>query len=313
VTNLLDSLDHVIIGVRDLDAASSAYTRLLGLEPSWRGTHPEAGTANTLYRLDNIYLELIAPTGAGPQGDLLAAWLDARDEGLVGIAFGTADAESCRLGLAERGMEPEAVEEARGVDLATGAVREWRRVQLPMAATRGVFLFAIEHRSPPDRLPLAPSTGDPAGSVAALDHVVIRSPDANAAAALYGEALGLRLALDRRFEEWGVRLQFFRVGGVTVEVASALERGGDGPNDTNPPGDADQLWGLSYRVPDAEAARLRLAEQGLDVSEVRPGRRPHTRVLTVRSGTCGVPTLMLELAERRHDRQKDPRDSQEDG
>ena len=307
---MLDSLDHVIIGVRDLDGASSAYTRLLGLEPSWRGTHPDGGTANTLYRLDNIYLELIAATGAGPQGDLLAAWLDARDEGLVGIAFGTADAESCRRGLLERGMEPGAVEEARGVDLATGAVREWKRVALPMAATRGVFLFAIEHGSPPDRLPRATSTGDSAGSVAALDHVVIRSPDADAAAALYGDALGLRLALDRRFEDWGVRLQFFRVGGVTVEVASALEPGGEVPDEA---GDADQLWGLSYRVPDADAARLRLAEQGLDVSEVRPGRRPHTRVLTVRSGTCGVPTLMLELAERPHDGQEARRDRQEDG
>ncbi|MEE8311952.1 MAG: hypothetical protein V3R77_06825, partial [Candidatus Binatia bacterium] len=100
--------------------------------------------------------------------------------------------------------------------------------------------------------------------------------------------------------DWGVRLQFFRVGGVTVEVASALESRGDGPSDQ------DVLWGLSYRVPDAEAARTRLAAQGLDVSEVRPGRRPDTRVLTVRSGTCGVPTLMLELTDHRDQRREAP-------
>jgi hypothetical protein len=47
-------------------------------------------------------------------------------------------------------------------------------------------------------------------------------------------------------------------------------------------------------VPDAEAARTRLAAAGLDVSEVRPGRKPGTRVLTLRDGTCGVPTLLLE-------------------
>ena len=36
------------------------------------------------------------------------------------------------------------------------------------------------------------------------------------------------------------------------------------------------------------------AAAGLDVSEVRAGRKPGTRVLTLRDGTCGVPTLLLE-------------------
>ena len=33
---------------------------------------------------------------------------------------------------------------------------------------------------------------------------------------------------------------------------------------------------------------------GVDVSEVRTGRKPGTRVMTVRSGTCGVPTLLVQ-------------------
>jgi hypothetical protein len=33
---------------------------------------------------------------------------------------------------------------------------------------------------------------------------------------------------------------------------------------------------------------------GLDVSDVRTGRKPGTRVLTVRSSTCGIPTLLVE-------------------
>ena len=38
----------------------------------------------------------------------------------------------------------------------------------------------------------------------------------------------------------------------------------------------------------------RLAEAGVDVSEVRNGRKPGTRVMTVRSGTSGVPTLLVQ-------------------
>ncbi len=78
---------------------------------------------------------------------------------------------------------------------------------------------------------------------------------------------------------------------LTVEIAAQLgEESADG-------GD-DRLWGLSYRVPDAEAARARLAAADFDVSEVREGRKPGTRVFSVRDGTLGIPTLMLE-SERR--------------
>ena len=63
------------------------------------------------------------------------------------------------------------------------------------------------------------------------------------------------------------------------------------PREADP---GDRLWGLSWRVRDADLARERLLASGLDVSEVRAGRRPGTRVLTVRDGTLGVPTLLLE-------------------
>ena len=36
------------------------------------------------------------------------------------------------------------------------------------------------------------------------------------------------------------------------------------------------------------------SQAGVDVSEVRTGRKPGTRVMTVRSGTCGVPTLLVQ-------------------
>jgi hypothetical protein len=58
------------------------------------------------------------------------------------------------------------------------------------------------------------------------------------------------------------------------------------------------LWGLSWRVADIDAARARLAAAGLDVSEVRGGRKPGTRVMSVRDGTCGINTLLLERAEK---------------
>lgn len=286
---MLARLDHVILAVADLDAAARSYARLLGRSPSWRGEHPGAGTVNALFRLENTYLELLGAAEAGPVAARFRAWLAERGEGPIGLAFGTDDAAAAREELAARGLEPSPVQKGMGRDVESGAVREWLRVELPLARTRGVLLFAIEHLSPAALLPIVPPPGDAAAAVFALDHAVVRTPDAEAARSLYGEALGLRLALDREFPQWGARLLFFRVGGVTVEIAAEL---GAAPAT----GAGDRLWGLSWRVGDADAARARLAAAGFDVSEVRPGRRPGTRVLTVRDGTHGVPTLLLEPA-----------------
>ena len=47
-------------------------------------------------------------------------------------------------------------------------------------------------------------------------------------------------------------------------------------------------------MPDAACARARLVDDGFDVTEVRAGAKPGTRVCTVQSRTCGVPTLIIE-------------------
>jgi catechol 2,3-dioxygenase-like lactoylglutathione lyase family enzyme len=151
-----------------------------------------------------------------------------------------------------------------------------------------VRLFLIQPEAAP---PPAPLLAPAPAAVAGLDHVVIRTPDPERAAALYGARLGLDMRLDRSNPAWGARLMFFRCGDLIVEIAHDLAGGvSSGPDD---------LRGLSWRVPDAGAARDRLDAAGLDVSPVRAGRKPGTRVFTVRDGTCGVPTLMLEPAERR--------------
>ena len=71
---------------------------------------------------------------------------------------------------------------------------------------------------------------------------------------------------------------FFRAGQTIVEIAEDKEAG-----------QRDRLWGLSWRVADADLARARLAAAGLDVSEVRAGMKPGTRVFTVRDGDVRGP------------------------
>jgi hypothetical protein len=116
---------------------------------------------------------------------------------------------------------------------------------------------------------------------------VIRSGDMEQTAALYGARLGLDMRLDRQIGDR--RLMFFRCGGLVVEIVA--DKALDAARDT--------IYGLSWRVTDAETSQARLAAAGLSVSDVRPGMKPGTRVFTVRDGTCGVPTLMIETGPKR--------------
>jgi catechol 2,3-dioxygenase-like lactoylglutathione lyase family enzyme len=290
---MLTALDHFVVAVRDLPAATRSYAHLLGRAATWRGEHPVLGTQNVLFRLENTYLELLAP-GEGA-GQWLREHLDAQGEGVFALAFATPDAEAFRAHAEAHGLRPSAVRPGLGRDSDSGAFRKWRNVLLDRAATHGTPLFAIEHLSPADLLPLSPAADEnPGATVDSVDHVVVQTPDPERAQALYGDALGLRLGLDRSFPQWGSRMQFFRVGHLTVEVVSRLGGGAksDGP---------DRFGGVAYRVADAEAAHARLRAAGFELTPLKAGRKPGTFVFTVNRGTHGVATLILQpsTSERR--------------
>ncbi len=283
---MIHALDHVVIAVSDLERARDSYTKILGRRASWNGEHAALGTRNALFRLANTYLELLTPVGEGLVADQLREHIDRLGEGLFALAFATDDAKKCAKSLRERGIEASNPAPGKGRDLVSCAERLWRSVTLSRADTRGVWLFAIEHLSPAETLPPAEPIATALSAAVGLDHVVVRSNDAEATRSLYGDKLGFRLALDRCFAERRIRLLFFRVGGVTIEIGSQL---GAAPEPTA----ADQLWGLAYRVPDVPAARARMAEAGVDVSGIRVGRKPGTCVATVREPTHGVATLIV--------------------
>jgi catechol 2,3-dioxygenase-like lactoylglutathione lyase family enzyme len=286
---VIHGLDHILIAVEDLDAASEAYTVLLGRDASWRGEHPGLGTANALFRLANTYLELISPVGSGAFADVLSARLAGTGEGPYGLAFATDDADAAAKLLRERGIKATDPMDGQGRERTSGAERSWRNVLLPTEQTRGIFMFCIEHLSDADVLPVAGLAAEERSAVMAVDHVVVRSHDAERTREFYGDTLGLRLALDRSFPKFGSRLLFFRTGGLTVEIGSRLD--GDPEPDA-----ADEFWGIAYQVPDVDAAVERLGAAGVAVSESREGRKPGTRVATVKDSTHGVPTLLIQPA-----------------
>jgi catechol 2,3-dioxygenase-like lactoylglutathione lyase family enzyme len=269
-------LDHVIALTGDLDAAVRAYTAFFGRSPSWRGR--EGDTVHAWFQLSNMALDVIQP-GSGP----MRKRLEAAGEGLYGLGFATPDLAKAGRTLVRRGVtmfEPNVTTSTA----ADGATRAWSIHSASAKSTAGVPMFLVENDGSPPVL--STPVAEEAAAVSALDHVVINTPNPDRAMALYGAKLGLDLRLDRSNPDWGSRLLFFRCGSAVVEVSANLK--------TRVSDERDQLGGLAWRVADPDAAQARMAKAGFDVSDVRAGRKPGTRVFTLRSGVPGAPSLIIQ-------------------
>lgn len=281
---MIKGVDHVVIVASAIEPAVDAYRVLLGRSPSWRSMG-EGGVSTALFQTPNCAVEIVAPAGDGPMADRLRSVVSASGEGLASLAFASPDIEAAFGLMQRRGLAPEPIAEVQSQDQLTGALGAWRRTRVGAEASLGLRLFLIEREEP---LPEA-AINTPA-PVVGLDHLVVRTMDPDRAAALFGARLGLELRLDRTAPEWGARFMFFRCADAVLEVVQDLSSTAGGAQ--------NRLWGVTWRTAGAEAARARLADAGLDVSAVRPGRKPGTKVFTVRDGTCGVPTLLLEQEDR---------------
>jgi catechol 2,3-dioxygenase-like lactoylglutathione lyase family enzyme len=269
---MLLNIDHLSLAVRDLKSAVAQYTVLLGHEPSWRGTD---GVEQARFQLDNLALELVAP-GPGVVGNRIQAHIDNHGDSIWAIAFATADIAKTQHVLERRGIASTPAESKSQHGCMTS--------ELARDATQGVTIFLVE-RKPDAMPPSSTTTCDANAAISGLDHIVIATPNPERAAALYGARLGLEMKLDRSNPEWGSRLMFFKCGDLIVEVAHDLKKGvSDAP---------DRAWGLSWRAPDIAAARERLMQAGVNVSEVRTGRKPGTQVFTARDHTASVPTIVI--------------------
>jgi catechol 2,3-dioxygenase-like lactoylglutathione lyase family enzyme len=276
---VITGLDHVALAVRDLDAAVDGYTRLLGVAPNWIGRG--GGVRQAWFQFPNMALDVISPESEGAFADGIRAHLDAKGEGVWAVAFTAEDIENFATLLTRRGI---AATPPAGVRTTAddGRTRSWLGSNLDAKATGGLQLLLM---APPrdGAWPLSEPTGP--GAIEKLDHVVVTTGNVDRALGVYGAKLGLDLRLDRENPQWNARQLFFRVGDAVVEMGAKI----GGESSEKP----DRFGGLAWRVTDPEAAQARIAAAGFDVSEVRAGRKPGTKVFTVRDAPGGAPTLML--------------------
>lgn len=147
----LKGLDHLVVAVRDLDAAAAAWAAL-GFTLSPRGLHSaHVGSANHTMMFGEDYLELLAVVVPQPHNQALRDFL-ARREGLERAAFHTTDAAAGADALRARGVDSVGpLHFGRPVPMPDGSMAEARFSVFrwpPSTYPGGLGIFACQHHTP---------------------------------------------------------------------------------------------------------------------------------------------------------------------
>ena len=184
----ITGIDHALVGVRDLEGARAAWTRL-GFTLTPRGSHMGWGTANYCIMFASDYVELLGIVDAAKFTNRLDRFLERR-EGLMGLAFATGDAGAVGDALGEAGIGAGPVKDlARNLELPEGTVQpRFRLVHLPPDATPGVPAFVCQHLSP--ELVRRPEWLDHANGARAVSAVTVIVEDPGAVVEPYARLFG---------------------------------------------------------------------------------------------------------------------------
>jgi len=102
--NGIETIDHPVVAVNDLGQAREIYERL-GFTVPPRGSHIEWGTGNLCIMFPHDYLEMRGIIDASRFTMHLDSHLDNFGEGLMGVAFGTADIASSYREAVKHGVD----------------------------------------------------------------------------------------------------------------------------------------------------------------------------------------------------------------
>ena len=184
-------LDHILLGVNDLDHGIEWMQLRSGVRAMFGGVHPGRGTRNALLSLGTRrYLEIIAPDpqqAGATAGNEMANRLRALEEPrLIGWAAHTNDLASLAQRAAAAGIAIENPRDGSRVR-PDGKTLQWKSFALKKDFD-GVLPFFIEW----NRSSIHPSQDAPAGCT--LEHFFIESPAVEEVRTVAGK-LGLEVEL----------------------------------------------------------------------------------------------------------------------
>lgn len=272
---MFSKLDHITLAAPDIEEAIENYETIFGYPSHSRTTDASGVCTNALFKIGETALKIVSPP-KNREGTFNKVEFEEQSSGRVSsYAFATDNIEETHRVIKRRGLDPTEIVDQEYFG-------QQRRKFTCKNVNMSVDVDAIESVSN-----FNSASEKPESEIQSLDHLVVDTPNVDRALATYGARMGFRLALERNAPEWKVHFLFFRIGSITFEVVHRF--GVD-----HQIHELDRPFGFSWATRNIEQTQERLAASGCNVSEIRVGRRPGSRVFTLRDRTCGVPTLFIE-------------------
>ena len=104
---MITSLDHVVVLTGDIAAGIAAYQTLFARTPGW--TYSGDGADRVLFTLENMTIELMAPSGFSVTADRMRALLDDQEGMLASLCFRVADMSRMHRRLERVALQPDPV------------------------------------------------------------------------------------------------------------------------------------------------------------------------------------------------------------
>jgi catechol 2,3-dioxygenase-like lactoylglutathione lyase family enzyme len=186
---VITQIDHVVIGVHDLEQAVADYG-LLGFTVTPGGTHTGGLTHNALVGFgDGSYFELIAFTDPGQPADHRWWAPIAAGEGVVDFAVATDDADAEARRAADAGLPNDGPVEG-GRTRPDGQRVGWRNLVAPGATEAGAPFVIQDTTERALRVPAGPGAMH-AGGFQGLAGLTVAVRDLQASRRLYERLLGV--------------------------------------------------------------------------------------------------------------------------
>lgn len=276
---MITHFDHVVIAVRDLDAAMQSYRRL-GFDVRPGGRHVGLGTENALIRFGLEYLELLSISdqsearerGVFPQEILTL--LNTREAIVLGYALASTslsqDAERFRaMGLVRE--PPFAMQRVR----PDGHQLTWHLFAPGGTPWRRPWPFLIEWSEPDTQRLLWEEPGAHVNGVTAWKQVALAVQNEEQTLAVYQHCLGLELHHRDHVARLGAHSVTFNIEGATIDL---LAPDGAGPVQETLAELGEGICEISLAIQDVDHTRTFFAQRGIACS----------------LGSAGPETLFLE-------------------
>jgi len=295
---MLTSLDHIIIGVRDLESAARVFGHDLGLLPSGGGIHPIGGTANRIIVIGDTYLELISIYKPEEAQESIRRRLD-EEEGYLNCVFSSDNLEADSRAIRERGVALLGPVEG-SLRSADGRERAWKRADIERPDLTQRYPFIIQHDSTGEerRRRLAGWSTPPAHPLGAIKvhSVTLAVENLEEANRRFAQIYGLQASepFSAASQGMGAQVVSFSLdrSGQSFELAApALED--KGPNALRDHLDqfGESLYRMTLLVNDLEQAGHYLNEHAVHYTSIESAR---PLLWIDASQSCGAPVVLQQ-------------------